>query len=53
VEVCRSPHAVRLSPRINGALQPSRRRNRPHAALIADEVQDAPSFVALLDVLER
>ena len=42
--------AGRGSPRIGRDLYPRRHRNRPHPAMLANEVHDAPSSVALLDV---
>src|SRR5450759_3190447 len=37
-------------PRIDSHLDPSRHLDRPHAAMLANEVHNAPSSVALLDV---
>ena len=45
--------AGRRRPRIGRHLHPSRHRNRPHPAMLPDEVHDAPTAVALLDVAER
>jgi hypothetical protein len=38
-------------PRIRGYLHPRRHWNRPHAAMLSDEVHDAPPAIALLDVV--
>src|ERR1017187_5452682 len=40
----------RRSPRVDCYLHPSRHRDRPHAAMLANEVHDAPTPVALLYV---
>src|ERR1039458_6209338 len=59
VAVCDAPqhvtfrHASRLSPGVDGDLHPSRHRNRAHAAVLPEEVHNAPAVVALLNVLQR
>ena len=40
-------------PRVDCDLHPGRHRNRAHAAVLPDEVHDAPAAVSLLNVLER
>ena len=42
----------RGSPRIGRHLYPRRHRDRPHAAVLPDEIHDAPPPVALLDVAD-
>ena len=40
----------RGSPGINGALDPRRHRNRAHAPVLSNEIDDAPAIVPLLDM---
>ena len=46
-------HARHHRPRIDRVLHPRRHRDRPHAPVLADQIDDAPAVVALLDVLHR
>jgi hypothetical protein len=46
-------HSGRLRPGVDCNLHPGRHRNSTHAAVLADEIHDAPSTVALLNVFER
>ena len=41
------------SPGVDRDFHPSRHRNGAHAAVLADEVNDTPAAIALLDVRER
>jgi hypothetical protein len=43
----------RRSPGIDSALDPGWHRNRANAAMLPNEVDDAPSVVPLLDMPER
>ena len=40
------------SPSIDRDLDPGRHRHRPHAPVLADQIDDAPPAIALLNVLE-
>src|SRR5712691_13420997 len=45
-------HACRLRPGVDCDLNPGRHRNCAHAAVLPDEVHDAPATVSLLNVFE-
>jgi hypothetical protein len=46
-------HAGRAGPCIDCHLDPRRHRNRPHAPVLAVQIDDAPPAIALLHVVHR
>src|SRR5262249_3550557 len=46
-------HSSLLRPNVDGYLHPGRHGNGADAAVLPDEIHDAPAVVPLLDVLER
>ncbi len=46
-------HTSLGGPCVNRVLHPGWHRNGPHASVFADEIDDAPAVVALLDMAQR